>query len=157
MWGRITRLMERLGDPHLHLPPVIHIAGTNGKGSASAYCRALLEAQGLTVHVHTSPHLVSWAERFRIGHAGGGQLLFQGGLQRPVHANTRGGDRGQASRSGTQLGVQGQEGRKSALLCGRQVALQPVQQPGFVVAVVDRVQSTWSNWPMYSFSAVRPR
>ena len=73
--GRIARLMERLGDPHLRLPPVIHIAGTNGKGSASAYCRALLEAQGLTVHVHTSPHLVAWAERFRIGRTGGGQLI----------------------------------------------------------------------------------
>jgi dihydrofolate synthase/folylpolyglutamate synthase len=44
--GRITRLLERLGNPHEKLPPVIHIAGTNGKGSTSAFCRAILEAQG---------------------------------------------------------------------------------------------------------------
>ena len=72
--GRITRLLERLGNPHEKLPPVIHIAGTNGKGSTSAFCRAILEAQGLTVHVHTSPHLVNWHERFRIGAKGGGKL-----------------------------------------------------------------------------------
>ena len=64
---RITRLLGRLGNPHEKLPPVIHIAGTNGKGSTSAFCRAILEAHGLTVHVHTSPHLVNWHERFRIG------------------------------------------------------------------------------------------
>ncbi|MEM5493575.1 folylpolyglutamate synthase/dihydrofolate synthase family protein [Hoeflea sp. AS16] len=73
--GRITRLLERLGNPHEKLPPVIHIAGTNGKGSTSAFCRAILEAQGLTVHVHTSPHLVNWHERFRLGAEGGGQLV----------------------------------------------------------------------------------
>jgi dihydrofolate synthase/folylpolyglutamate synthase len=73
--GRITRLLERLGNPHEKLPPVIHIAGTNGKGSTSAFCRAILEAQGLKVHVHTSPHLVNWHERFRIGAEGGGKLV----------------------------------------------------------------------------------
>jgi len=73
--GRITRLLERLGNPHEKLPPVIHIAGTNGKGSTSAFCRAILEAQGLKVHVHTSPHLVNWHERFRIGADGGGQFV----------------------------------------------------------------------------------
>lgn len=73
--GRITRLLERLGNPHEKLPPVIHIAGTNGKGSTSAFCRAILEAQGLKVHVHTSPHLVNWHERFRMGADGGGQLV----------------------------------------------------------------------------------
>lgn len=73
--GRISRLLERLGNPHEKLPPVIHIAGTNGKGSTSAFCRAILEAQGKKVHVHTSPHLVNWHERFRIGAAGGGQLV----------------------------------------------------------------------------------
>ena len=72
---RISRLLARLGDPHRRLPPVIHIAGTNGKGSASAFCRALIEASGKTVHVHTSPHLVSWRERFRLGRPGGGQLV----------------------------------------------------------------------------------
>ncbi|AKI02864.1 folylpolyglutamate synthase/dihydrofolate synthase [Hoeflea sp. IMCC20628] len=73
--GRITQLLERLGNPHQKLPPVIHIAGTNGKGSTSAFCRAILEAQGLKVHVHTSPHLVNWHERFRIGAEGGGHLV----------------------------------------------------------------------------------
>ena len=72
--GRITRLLERLGNPHERLPPVIHVAGTNGKGSTSAFCRAILEAQGLKVHVHTSPHLVNWHERFRLGAEGGGRL-----------------------------------------------------------------------------------
>jgi dihydrofolate synthase / folylpolyglutamate synthase len=64
---RITRLLARLGDPQHRLPPVIHIAGTNGKGSAAAFARALLEAAGRSVHVHTSPHLVRWHERYRIG------------------------------------------------------------------------------------------
>lgn len=72
---RIRRLLERLDNPHLKLPPVIHIAGTNGKGSATAFCRALLEASGLVVHVHTSPHLVNWHERYRIGQTGGGKLV----------------------------------------------------------------------------------
>ncbi|MCZ4289475.1 bifunctional folylpolyglutamate synthase/dihydrofolate synthase [Hoeflea alexandrii] len=73
--GRITRLLERLGNPHEKLPPVIHVAGTNGKGSTTAFCRSILEAQGLKVHVHTSPHLVNWHERFRIGAEGGGHLV----------------------------------------------------------------------------------
>ena len=63
---RVTRLLERLGNPQDHMPPVIHIAGTNGKGSAAAFCRALLEASGRICHVHTSPHLVNWHERFRL-------------------------------------------------------------------------------------------
>lgn len=73
--GRIDRLLSDLGNPHLQLPPVIHIAGTNGKGSASAFCRALLEAAGLRVHVHTSPHLVHVHERYRIGQTGGGRTV----------------------------------------------------------------------------------
>ena len=72
---RISRLLERLGNPQSRLPPVIHIAGTNGKGSAAAFSRALLEAQGLRVHVHTSPHLVNWHERYRLGAEGGGRLV----------------------------------------------------------------------------------
>lgn len=64
---RISRLLEKLGNPHKRLPPVIHVAGTNGKGSVTAFCRALLEAAGLAVHVHTSPHLVNWHERYRLG------------------------------------------------------------------------------------------
>ncbi len=64
---RITRLLAVLGNPEQRLPPVIHVAGTNGKGSATAFCRAILEAAGLSVHVHTSPHLVNWHERYRLG------------------------------------------------------------------------------------------
>ena len=64
---RIARLLDDLGRPQDAMPPIIHVAGTNGKGSATAFCRALLEAQGLAVHVHTSPHLVRWHERYRIG------------------------------------------------------------------------------------------
>ena len=64
---RIARLLDDLGRPQDAMPPVIHVAGTNGKGSATAFSRALLEAQGLAVHVHTSPHLVRWHERYRIG------------------------------------------------------------------------------------------
>ncbi|AOF90919.1 folylpolyglutamate synthase/dihydrofolate synthase family protein [Sinorhizobium sp. RAC02] len=73
---RITRLLAALGDPHLRLPPVIHVAGTNGKGSVTAFCRSILEAQGFGVHVHTSPHLVNWHERYRLGVKGGrGQFV----------------------------------------------------------------------------------
>lgn len=72
----IRRVLKALGDPHLRMPPTIHVAGTNGKGSVVAFCRALLEAQGLSVHVHISPHLVNWHERYRIGVKGGrGRLV----------------------------------------------------------------------------------
>ncbi len=63
---RITRLLARLGDPHLRLPPVFHVAGTNGKGSTCAFLRAALEAAGYRVHSYTSPHLVSFNERIRL-------------------------------------------------------------------------------------------
>ncbi|WP_336964309.1 folylpolyglutamate synthase/dihydrofolate synthase family protein [Sphingobium aquiterrae] len=63
---RIAILLARLGDPHLALPPVFHVAGTNGKGSTCAFLRAALEADGRTVHVFTSPHLVRFNERIRI-------------------------------------------------------------------------------------------
>ncbi|MFT3966335.1 MAG: folylpolyglutamate synthase/dihydrofolate synthase family protein [Sphingobium sp.] len=64
---RITLLLDRLGNPHLRLPPVFHVAGTNGKGSTCAFLRAALEAQGHKVHVYTSPHLVRFNERIRLG------------------------------------------------------------------------------------------
>jgi len=64
--GRITRLLNKLGNPHLNLPPVIHLAGTNGKGSTLAYLRAIYEAAGLRVHTSTSPHLVRFHERIRL-------------------------------------------------------------------------------------------
>lgn len=63
---RITLLLDRLGNPHHHLPPVLHVAGTNGKGSTSAFLRSAIEAAGLTTHVYTSPHLVRFNERIRL-------------------------------------------------------------------------------------------
>src|SRR6187549_1811785 len=63
---RELRLLKRIGNPQQHLPPVIHIAGTNGKGSTLAYIRAFLEAAGKSVHVMTSPHLVRFNERIRL-------------------------------------------------------------------------------------------
>ena len=62
----IAALMERIGNPHRSLPPVFHVAGTNGKGSVCAFLRAMLEADGKRVHVTTSPHLVRYNERIRI-------------------------------------------------------------------------------------------
>jgi dihydrofolate synthase/folylpolyglutamate synthase len=62
----IRALMQRLGNPHRKLPPVFHVAGTNGKGSTCAFLRAMLEAEGYRVHVTTSPHLVRYNERIRI-------------------------------------------------------------------------------------------
>jgi len=72
---RIERLLERLGRPQDRLAPVIHIAGTNGKGSTVAFLRAILEAQGHAVNVYTSPHLVRFNERIRLGKSGGGKLV----------------------------------------------------------------------------------
>ncbi|MEN2787513.1 bifunctional folylpolyglutamate synthase/dihydrofolate synthase [Sphingomonas qilianensis] len=63
---RITTLLARLGNPHERLPPVFHVAGTNGKGSTCAFLRAAIEAAGYTAHVYTSPHLVRFNERIRI-------------------------------------------------------------------------------------------
>ncbi len=78
--GRIAALLDRLGRPQDHLPPVIHVAGTNGKGSTIAFMRAMLEAAGKSVHVYTSPHLVRFHERIRIGAPGGGRLVDEDDL-----------------------------------------------------------------------------
>ncbi len=67
--GRVERLLHQLGDPQDHLPPVIHVAGTNGKGSTCAFLRAIGEAAGWRVHVTISPHLVHLRERFRVAGA----------------------------------------------------------------------------------------
>src|SRR5947207_1889143 len=75
---RVWRILGRLGNPQDRLAPVIHIAGTNGKGSTLAYLRATLEAAGLRVHCYTSPHLVRFHERIRIG----GELIGEGDLSR---------------------------------------------------------------------------
>lgn len=63
---RIRRLLAALDHPERKLPPILHVAGTNGKGSVCAFSRAMLEAQGMRVHVYTSPHLVRFHERIRI-------------------------------------------------------------------------------------------
>jgi len=63
---RMNIILQRLGSPQNNLPPVIHVAGTNGKGSTIAYLRSILETAGLSVHVYTSPHLVRFAERIRL-------------------------------------------------------------------------------------------
>ncbi len=63
---RITRLLERVGSPQLALPPVLHVAGTNGKGSTCAFLRGAIEASGMRAHVYSSPHLVRFNERIRL-------------------------------------------------------------------------------------------
>ena len=73
---RTWRLLERLGHPERRLPPVVHVAGTNGKGSVIAYLRAMLEAAGYRVHVYTSPHLVRFHERIRLA----GELIEEDAL-----------------------------------------------------------------------------
>lgn len=73
--GRLEALLAKLGNPENSLPPTIHVAGTNGKGSTTAYMRSLLEADGKRVHVYTSPHLVRFHERIRLGRHDGGKLV----------------------------------------------------------------------------------
>jgi dihydrofolate synthase/folylpolyglutamate synthase len=72
---RVQRLLAALDHPERKLPPVIHVAGTNGKGSTVAFLRAILEAANLRVHTYTSPHLVRFNERFRLGSEGEGRLV----------------------------------------------------------------------------------
>lgn len=83
---RIELLLEALGRPQDRLPPVIHVAGTNGKGSTIAFLRAMLEAAGRRVHVYTSPHLVRFHERIRLGEAGGGRLVDEDRLAATLEA-----------------------------------------------------------------------
>src|SRR3954452_2294104 len=89
--GRIERLLLALGNPQDRLPPVIHVAGTNGKGSTIAFMRAMVESAGKSVHVYTSPHLIVFNERIRIGRPRGGMLVddvaLQAALERCEHAN----------------------------------------------------------------------
>ncbi len=83
---RILRLLEALGRPQDRLPPVIHVAGTNGKGSTVAFMRAILEAAGESVHVYTSPHLVRFHERIRLGAPGGGRFVEEARLVEALRA-----------------------------------------------------------------------
>lgn len=78
---RIAVLLEKLGRPQDRLPPVMHIAGTNGKGSTLAFLRAMLEADGYRVHTYTSPHLVNFTERIQLGGTG------PGGTAAPIDEN----------------------------------------------------------------------
>lgn len=78
--GRVERLLARLGNPEERLPPLIHVAGTNGKGSTIATMRAILEAAGQNIHVYTSPHLVSFHERIRLA----GRLVSDDDLSRAL-------------------------------------------------------------------------
>ena len=68
---RMERLLAAMGSPHRKLPPAVHVAGTNGKGSLVAYLRGMVEAAGYRAHVYTSPHLVHFNERIRVA----GQLI----------------------------------------------------------------------------------
>jgi dihydrofolate synthase/folylpolyglutamate synthase len=77
---RISRLLDRLGRPQDRLPPVFHVAGTNGKGSTCAFLRSILEAAGYSVHMFTSPHLVRFNERIRVA----GKLISDRDLARQL-------------------------------------------------------------------------
>lgn len=73
--GRLNRLLTALGNPERKLPPVIHVGGTNGKGSTVAFLRAMLEASDKRVHAYTSPHLVRFHERIRLAESGGSKIV----------------------------------------------------------------------------------
>ncbi len=77
---RMWRLLARLDHPERRLPPVIHVSGTNGKGSLVAYLTAMLEAAGYAVHAYTSPHLVHFSERIRLARADGGGPIAEAHL-----------------------------------------------------------------------------
>ena len=74
---RVEKLLARLGNPHRRLPPVIHVAGTNGKGSFTAFMKAMLEADGKRVHTYTSPHLIRFHERIELAGADGRALPIE--------------------------------------------------------------------------------
>ncbi|WP_158742253.1 folylpolyglutamate synthase/dihydrofolate synthase family protein [Acidisphaera sp. L21] len=82
---RLLRLLAQLGHPEQKLPPIIHVAGTNGKGSTCAFVRAIAEGAGLRVHVYTSPHLVHFNERFRVA----GRLVTDAALAETMEAIER--------------------------------------------------------------------
>lgn len=77
---RVERMLAELGNPHEKLPAVVHIAGTNGKGSTTAFLKAMLEAAGKRVHVYTSPHLVRFSERIALAGPNGAEPIDEGVL-----------------------------------------------------------------------------
>jgi dihydrofolate synthase / folylpolyglutamate synthase len=105
---RMHRVLERLGHPERKLPPVIHVAGTNGKGSTIAYLRAMLEAADYRVHTFTSPYLVRINECFRLGRTGGGVLVGDDELKAAL-------ERCEAANAGAPLTVF--EGKTAAAFC----------------------------------------
>jgi len=80
--GRMQGLLAKLGNPERRIPPVIHVAGTNGKGSTLAFMRAITEAAGQTVHAYTSPHLVHFNERIRVA----GEIISNAYLMQLIDA-----------------------------------------------------------------------
>jgi dihydrofolate synthase/folylpolyglutamate synthase len=87
--GRLNRLLAALGNPERKLPPVIHVGGTNGKGSTVAFLRAMLEAADKRVHVYTSPHLVRFHERIRLGAEGGSRIVSDAALAAALEETER--------------------------------------------------------------------
>ena len=85
---RLLALLAKLGHPEQRLPPIVHVGGTNGKGSTCAFLRAMAEASGLRVHVYTSPHLVRFNERFRVA----GELVTDSDLTEAMEAVERAND-----------------------------------------------------------------
>ena len=112
--GRVERLLEALGEPQRNLPPVIHVAGTNGKGSTIAFMRAALEAAGKRVHAYTSPHLVSFHERITLGGRAIGEDELAALLREVEEVN--GGARSRSSR------------RRRARRCSRSRASRPTSR-----------------------------
>jgi dihydrofolate synthase/folylpolyglutamate synthase len=112
---RMWRILDALGHPERHLPPVIHVAGTNGKGSAIAFMRAVLEAAGRSVHVYTSPHLVRFNERYRLGARGGGKLVSDEALAAALEECER-------ANGGAPITVFEMETAAAMLLCSRNPA-----------------------------------
>ena len=80
-------MLSALGNPHLRLPPAVHIAGTNGKGSTTAFMRAIIEAEGKTAHIYTSPHLVRFNERITVASEEIADDILLDVLQRVMEAN----------------------------------------------------------------------
>ena len=85
--SRVWRLLAAIGHPERQLPPVVHVAGTNGKGSVIAYLRAIFEAAGRRAHVYTSPHLVRFHERIRLAGSLIGEMELLGLLEDCERAN----------------------------------------------------------------------
>src|SRR3984893_6139092 len=157
--GRIERLLAALGSPEKRLPPIIHVAGTNGKGSTIAFTRAILEAAGKRVHVYTSPHLVRFHERIRLGAEGGGSLVGDGALFAALTACDRANE-GQpvtffevttaafklfsehpADYLLLEVGLGGRFDATNVIACPRATVIAPVSidHPEFLGATVDKI------------------